>query len=140
MGCLLISFFAFLPAGEFMCPSLANFGGSVMLAVGDVAMDSRTQPSYISVRLKTIHLVKESPCTLDGPTKCCVRSRQCWLTWRFALQLQVHSLFLGMAEFCLGSGWSLSSQLHCRKLGLTPHHTRVTAFVLEQPLQWLRLG
>ena len=25
---------------------------------------------------------------------------------------------------CLGSGWSLSSQLHCRKSGFTPHHTR----------------
>ena len=39
--------------GEFTCPSLANFDGSVMLAMGDVAVDSRTQPSYISVRLKS---------------------------------------------------------------------------------------
>ena len=47
-----LAFFAFLRAGEFTCPSLANFNGSVMLAVGDVAVDSYTQPSYISVRLK----------------------------------------------------------------------------------------
>ena len=47
-----LAFFAFLRVGEFTCPSLANFDGSVMLAVGDVAVDSRTQPSYISLRLK----------------------------------------------------------------------------------------
>ena len=52
MGCLLLSIFAFLRVGEFTCPSLANFNGSVMLAAGDVAVNSCTQPSYISVRLK----------------------------------------------------------------------------------------
>ena len=35
-----------------MCPFLANFDGSVMLAVGDVAVNSCNQPSYILVRLK----------------------------------------------------------------------------------------
>ena len=47
-----LAFFAFLRAGEFTCLSLANFDRSVMLAVGDVAVDSSTQPSYISVWLK----------------------------------------------------------------------------------------
>ena len=49
---LCLAFFAFLRVGEFTCPSLANFDESVMLAVGDVAVDSRTQPSYILVQLK----------------------------------------------------------------------------------------
>ena len=47
-----LAFFTFLRAGELTCSSFANFDGSVMLAVGDVAVDSRTQPSYILVRLK----------------------------------------------------------------------------------------
>ena len=126
--------------GKFTFPSLASFDESVMLSVGDVAVDSHSEPSYILVWLKRsrmIHLLKESPCTLDSPTRSCVRSQQCWLTWRFAFQLQAHSR---MAECCLGSGWWLSSQLHCRRLGLTSHYSRVTASILEQPLQWLRLG
>ena len=45
-----LAFFAFLRAGEFTCPYLASFNKPVMLAVGDVAVDSHTQPSY--VRLK----------------------------------------------------------------------------------------
>ena len=49
MGCLVLSIFCL---SSFTCRSLANFDGSVMLAVGDVAVDSCTQPSYISVRLK----------------------------------------------------------------------------------------
>ena len=126
-----------------MCPFLANFDRSVMLAVGDVAVNSCNQPSYILVRLKRS---KNDPfgqgvtVYVGRSTKSCVQSQQCWLTWRFAVQLQAHSLFLRMVEYCLGSSWSLNSQLHCRKSGLTPHHTRVTASVLEQPLQQLRLG
>ncbi|XP_011406504.1 PREDICTED: uncharacterized protein LOC105314192 [Amphimedon queenslandica] len=47
-----LAFFAFLRAGEFTCPSWASFDESGMLAVGDVAVDSHSNPSYLSVRLK----------------------------------------------------------------------------------------
>ena len=44
-----LEFFAFLRAGEFTCLSWASFNESVMLGV---AVDSHSDPSYLSVRLK----------------------------------------------------------------------------------------
>ena len=112
-----------------------------MLAVGDVAVDSRTQPSYILVWLKKS---KNDPFG-QGVTLYIGRSHKklCEVLAYLAIRSPAPGPFFVFeddVEFCLGSGWSLSSQLHCRKLGLTPHHSRVTAFVLEQPLQRLRLG
>ena len=46
-----IGFFGFMRSGEFTCPSLSAFTDD-MLAPGDVAVDSRSAPSYIVVRLK----------------------------------------------------------------------------------------
>ena len=47
-----LAFFAFLRAGEFTCPSWERFDSSTMLSVGDVAVDSRDSPTYITVRIK----------------------------------------------------------------------------------------
>ena len=47
-----LGFFAFLRAGEFTCPSMERFDSSLMLAVGDVWVDSRTNPRCLTVRLK----------------------------------------------------------------------------------------
>ena len=47
-----LGFFGFLRAGEFTCPSLEKFDCSSMLAVGDVWVDSRTDPRCLTVRLK----------------------------------------------------------------------------------------
>ena len=52
MGSFCLAFFAFLRAGEYTCPSWASFDESVMLAVGDMAMDFHSDPSYLSVRRK----------------------------------------------------------------------------------------
>lgn len=47
-----LGFFAFLRAGEFTCPSLDKFEASTMLSTEDVCVDSRTNPSFLTVRLK----------------------------------------------------------------------------------------
>ena len=47
-----LAFFAFLRAGEFTCSSWERFDSSTMLSVGDVAVDSRDSPTYITVRIK----------------------------------------------------------------------------------------
>ena len=47
-----LAFFPFLRADDFTCSFLASFNKSVMLSVGDMAEDSCSQPSYISVWLK----------------------------------------------------------------------------------------
>ena len=46
-----LGFFGFMQSGEFTCPSLREFS-SDMLGPGDVAVDSHTSPSFITVRLK----------------------------------------------------------------------------------------
>ena len=134
-----LAFFAFLWAGKFTCPSLASFDESIMLSVGDV--DSHSHPSYILVWLKrSMNDSFAQGVTLyigQSHKKLCAVSA---LLAYLAIRSPAHSLFLRMAEYCLGSGWSLSSQLHCRKSGLTSNYSRVTASILEQPLQWLRLG
>ena len=116
-----------------MCPSLASFDGSVMLAV---AVDSRTQPSYILVWHKRS---KNDPFG-QGVTLYVRRSHKklCAVSAVLAY-LAIHSpapgSFIEDGGVLLGSSWSPSSQLHCRKLGLTPHHTRVRVSVLEQLLR-----
>ena len=47
-----LGFFAFLRAGEFTCPSQERFDSSSMLAVGDISVDSHTNPRCLSVKLK----------------------------------------------------------------------------------------
>ena len=47
-----LAFFAFLRAGEFTCPSWAGFDDSVMLSLVDIAVDSHSNPSHLSVWLK----------------------------------------------------------------------------------------
>lgn len=46
-----VGFFGFVRAGEFTCPSRDAFTTD-MLSVGDVAVDSRTAPSHLTVLLK----------------------------------------------------------------------------------------
>ena len=47
-----LGFFGFLRAGEFTVPSLVSFDCSTHLAVGDLAVDSHSAPSYLRLRLK----------------------------------------------------------------------------------------
>ena len=47
-----LAFFAFLRAGEFTCPSWERFDDSAMLSLGDVAVDSHVNPSYLTVHIK----------------------------------------------------------------------------------------
>ena len=47
-----LGFFTFLRAGEFTCPSQERFDSSSMLAVGDISVDSHTNPRCLSVKLK----------------------------------------------------------------------------------------
>ena len=46
-----LGFFGFMRSGEFTCPSQQAFFPD-MLTPGDVAIDSHTSPSFITVRLK----------------------------------------------------------------------------------------
>ena len=47
-----LGFFAFLRTGEFTCPSMGQFDESTMLAADDIAVDCRSNPSYLIIRLK----------------------------------------------------------------------------------------
>lgn len=47
-----LGYFAFLRAGEFTCPSIRKFDSSSMLAVGDISVDSHTDPRCLRVYLK----------------------------------------------------------------------------------------
>ena len=47
-----MGFFAFLRAGEFTCQSLESFDQSSMLALGDVWVDSHSDPRCLTVKLK----------------------------------------------------------------------------------------
>ena len=52
MGRFSMGFFAFLRAGEFTCQSLESFDQSSMLALGDVWVDSCSDPRCLTVKLK----------------------------------------------------------------------------------------
>ena len=47
-----LRYFVFLQASEFTCPSMGKFDSSSMLAVGDITVDSHTDPHYLRVYLK----------------------------------------------------------------------------------------
>ena len=47
-----MGFFAFLRAGEFTCQSLESFDQSSMLALGDVWVDSHSDPRCLTIKLK----------------------------------------------------------------------------------------
>ena len=45
-------FFGFLRAGEFTVPSVGDYDPEVHLSIGDIALDSHSDPSLICIRIK----------------------------------------------------------------------------------------
>ena len=74
-----LGFFAFLRTGEFTCPSMGQFDESTMLAASDIAVDCRSNPSYLIIRLKMTLLLRESHCLLESLTKEFVQCQLCGL-------------------------------------------------------------